>query len=138
MVTSEIEVLTGLEGSHASLMHLQPEQTRQSKWPRTQTKLSSMWQHRNVCDRVDHGKRPENLEKVTRIKKEKHRTTDNRGKANEDQVGFQKPSHLQDSKQNHSEDKKCWKRKLLFSEQPYESTLTESLEGSLVYSSEGW
>jgi hypothetical protein len=47
------------------------------------------------------------LKKSTRIKKEKHRTTDNRGKANEDQVDFQKPSHLPDSKQNHSEDKKC-------------------------------
>jgi hypothetical protein len=45
------------------------------------------------------------LKKSTRIKKEKHRTTDNRGKASEDQVDFQKPSHLQDSKQNHSEDK---------------------------------
>jgi hypothetical protein len=78
------------------------------------------------------------LKKSTRIKKEKHRTTDNKGKANKDQVEFQKPSHLQDSKQNHSEDKKGWKRKLLFSEQPSESSLTESLEGSLVYSSEGW
>jgi hypothetical protein len=38
------------------------------------------------------------LKKSTRIKKEKHRTTDNRGKENEDQVDFQKPSHLQDIK----------------------------------------
>jgi hypothetical protein len=52
-------------------------------------------------------------------------------------VDFQKPFHLQDYKQNHSEDKQCWKRNLLFREQPSESTLTESLEGSLVYSSEG-
>jgi hypothetical protein len=47
------------------------------------------------------------LKKSTRIKKEKHRTTDNREKANEDQVDFQKPFHLQDYKQNHSEDKQC-------------------------------
>ncbi len=83
-------------------------------------------------------KAKETLKKSTRIKKEKHRTKDNRGKANEDQVDFQKPSHLQDTKQKHSEDKKCWKRKLLFSEQPSEFPLTESLEGSLVYSSERW